>query len=93
MVSDTLALDRRADSLALALSAFSMRATMYDTRRMPCSGLERGLTQVENAWLSYNMVRKELMTVDPARDARDKNLYADVRTMEARFERSSCSRP
>jgi hypothetical protein len=93
-VSDTALLDRRADTLALAISAFTMRASMYDSRRMPCSGLARGLTQVEDGWLSYNMARKDLMAFsDPARDARDKALYADVRGVEVRFERSSCARP
>lgn len=92
-IADTIMLDRRADTLALALSAFTMRATMYDSRRMPCSGLARGLTQVEDAWLAYNMARKDLMTVDLTRDARDKSLYSDVRTAEVRFERSSCTRP
>src|SRR3954468_23167376 len=82
-----------ADTLALAISAFTMRASMYDTRRMPCSGLARGLTQVEDAWLAYNVARKDLMTVDPTRDSRDKSLYSDVRTVEVRFERSSCTRP
>jgi len=33
-VSDTVLLDRRADTLALALSAFDMRARMFDTRRV-----------------------------------------------------------
>ena len=93
MVADTVVLDRRADTLALAISAFTMRASMFDTRRMPCSGLARGLTQVEDAWLTYNMARKDLMTVDPMRDSRDKGLYSDVRTVEVRFERSSCTRP
>jgi len=93
-VSDTAMLDRRADTLALAISAFSMRATMFDTRRMPCSGLARGLTQVEDAWLGYNIARKDLMAgIDPARDARDKSLYADVRGVEVKFERSACARP
>jgi hypothetical protein len=93
-VSDTAVLDRRADTLALAISAFTMRAGMYDSRRMPCSGLARGLAQVEDGWLSYNVARKDLMAAsDPARDARDKSLYADVRTVEVRFERSSCARP
>jgi hypothetical protein len=93
-VSDTATLDRRADTLALAISAFTMRAGMYDSRRMPCSGLARGLTQVEDGWLAYNMARKDLMAgSDPARDARDKSLYADVRAVEVRFERSSCARP
>jgi hypothetical protein len=93
LVADTVVLDRRADTLALAVSAFTMRATMFDSRRMPCTGLARGLTQVEDAWLAYNMARKDLMTVDPTRDARDKSLYSDVRTVEVRFERSSCTRP
>lgn len=93
-VSDTATLDRRADTLALAISAFTMRAGMYDSRRMPCRGLARGLTQVEDGWLSYNMARKNLLAAsDPARDARDKSLYADVRAVEVRFERSSCARP
>lgn len=87
-------LDRRADTLALAISAFNMRASMYDSRRMACSGLQRGLTQVEDAWLVYNLARKDLMAgADPVRDARDRSLYADVRSVEARFERSSCTRP
>jgi hypothetical protein len=93
-VSDTALLDRRADTLALAISAFTMRASMYDSRRMPCSGLARGLTQVEDGWLAYNLARKDLMAgSDPARDVRDKGLYADVRAVEVRFERSSCQRP
>jgi hypothetical protein len=93
-LSDTALLDRRADTLALAISAFTMRASMFDSRRMPCSGLARGLAQVEDGWLSYNLARKDLMaSSDPARDARDKSLYADVRTVEVRFERSSCARP
>ena len=93
-VSDTALLDRRADTLALAISAFSMRASMYDSRRMPCSGLARGLAQVEDGWLSYNIARKDMMTAsDPTRDARDKSLYANVRAVEVRFERSSCARP
>jgi hypothetical protein len=92
--SDTATLDRRADTLALAISAFTMRASMYDSRRMPCTGLARGLSQVEDGWLAYNIARKDLMAgADPARDARDKSLYADVRAVELKFERSSCARP
>ncbi len=91
---DVAVLDRKADTLALALSAFSLRAGMYDSRRMPCSGLARGLAQVEDAWLAYNVARKDMLAIsDPARDARDKGLYADVRAAEVRFERSSCARP
>jgi len=93
-VNDTAALDRRADTLALAISAFTMRASMYDSRRMPCTGLARGLSQVEDGWLAYNLARKDLMAgSDAARDSRDKSLYADVRAVELKFERSSCARP
>jgi len=93
-VNDTAVLDRRVDTLALALSAFDMRARMFDTRRMGCAALARGLRQVEDGWLAYNIARKDLMAAsDPARDARDKSLYADVRAVEVRFERSSCARP
>src|SRR3989441_641626 len=61
-VSDTALLDRRADTLALAISAFTMRASMYDSRRMPCSGLARGLAPGEDGWLSYNLARNDMMT-------------------------------
>ena len=71
-----------------------MRSRMYDSRRMGCAGLSRGLQQVEDAWLSYNIARKETSgTTDSARDTRDRALYADVRNVELRFERSSCTRP
>ena len=87
-------LDRRADSLALALAAFSLRASMYDTRRMGCAGLARGLQQVEDGWLAYNVARKATLAFnDSAREARDQSLYADVRAVELRFERSPCTRP
>ena len=87
-------LDRRADSLALALTAFSLRGGMYDTRRMGCAGLARGLEQVEDAWLAYNVARKVTLAFnDSAREARDQSLFAEVRAVEVRFERSSCTRP
>ena len=67
---------------------------MFDARQMPCSGLARGLQQVEDGWLDYNLARKETLTsFDPAREARDRALYADVRTIEQRFQRSGCPRP
>ena len=88
------AFERRADTLSLAIAAFTMRARMYDTRRMGCPGLSRGLQQVEDSWLAYNIARKETLTAsDSVRDNRDRSLYADVRAVEVRFERSSCARP
>ena len=92
--SSVALLDRRADTLGLALDAFSTRAGMFDAHRMGCAGLARGLQQVENGWVMYNVARKEaLAALDSTHEARDRALYADVRAMEVRFERSSCARP
>ncbi|HTI04985.1 MAG TPA: hypothetical protein VL549_06690 [Gemmatimonadales bacterium] len=94
VAGDTSSLDRRADTLSLAIEAFALRARMFETRRMACTGLARGLQQVEDGWLAYNMARKGVPAgSDPARDARDRDLYANVRSVELRFERSSCQRP
>ena len=94
VAGDTAALDRRADSLALAIEAFGLRAKMFETHRMPCTGLARGLQQVEDGWLAYNMAHKGVPSGgDAARDARDRDLYSNVRAVELRFERSSCQRP
>ncbi len=87
-------LDRRADTLVLALTAFDDRSRMFDARQMTCTGLSRGLEQVEDGWLAYNLARKETLTPsDAQREARDQSLYADVRAVERRFERSGCDRP
>jgi len=87
-------LDRRADTLSLALEAFSLRVRMYESRRMACDGLSRGLQQVEDAWLAYSLARRQTLgTSDSTRENRDGALYADVRAVEQRFERSSCTRP
>jgi hypothetical protein len=87
-------LDRRADTLALALTAFEDRARMFDAKQMTCPGLQRGLQQVEDNWLAYNLARREtLAPFDGQREDRDRSLYADVRNAERRFERSSCARP
>ena len=91
---DVATLDRRADTLAAAIAAFTLRGRMYESRRMGCDGLSRGLQQVEDAWLAYNLTRKEAMAAtDGTRDQRDQALFAEVRAVEQRFERSSCTRP
>ena len=88
------ALDRRGDTLALAITAFDDRARMFDARQMTCAGLSRGLQQVEDSWLGYNIARREtLAPFDAQREDRDRALYADVRSVERRFERSGCARP
>jgi hypothetical protein len=87
-------LNRRTDSLALALTAFDDRVRMFEAHQMTCAGLSRGLQQVEDGWLAYNIARKEtLAPFDSTREARDRSLYANVRAVERRFERSGCSRP
>jgi len=87
-------LDRAADTLALALAAFDLRARLFATRQMRCPELARGLVLVEERWTSYNAVRKEsAVALDSARTARDQALYADADAVERRFERSVCPRP
>jgi hypothetical protein len=87
-------LDRAADTLALALAAFDLRARLFATRQMQCPELARGLVLVEERWTSYNAVRKESgVALDSIRAARDQALYADADGVERRFERSVCPRP
>lgn len=87
-------LDKRADTLALALTAFDDRSRMFDAKQMTCAGLQRGLRQVEDNWLSYNIARRGILApFDGQREERDRTLYADVRTAERQFERSGCARP
>ena len=87
-------LDRRADTLALAVTAFDERARMFENKQMTCAGLQRGLQQIEENWLRYNVARREtLAPFDSQREERDRSLYADVRDVERRFERSGCVRP
>src|SRR5438093_12454556 len=87
-------LDRAADTLALAIAAFDLRAQLFASRQMQCPELARGLVLVEERWTAYNGVRKNSgVALDSARTARDRALYADVDGVERRFERSACPRP
>lgn len=87
-------LDRAADTLTLAIAAFDLRARLFASRQMQCPELARGLVLVEERWTSYNAARKDGGTsLDSARTARDRNLYADADQVERRFERSGCPRP
>ena len=87
-------LDRVADTLALAIAAFDLRAQLFASRQMQCPELARGLVLVEERWTAYNGVRKNSgVALDSARTARDRALYADVDGVERRFERSACPRP
>src|SRR2546428_10522 len=65
-------LDRVADTLALAIAAFDLRARLFASRPMRCPELGRGLVLVEERWTTYNSVRKESGTpLDSARTAPD----------------------
>jgi hypothetical protein len=87
-------LDRAADTLALAVAAFDLRSRLFAGRQMQCPGLARGLVLVEERWTAYNAVRKDGgASLDSARTAKDKSLYADADAVERRFERSGCPRP
>jgi hypothetical protein len=87
-------LDRAADTLALAIAGFDLRAQLFASRQMHCPELGRGLVLVEERWTNYNSVRKDNgVALDSARTARDRALYTDVDGVERRFERSACPRP
>jgi len=86
--------DRTADTVALAVGAFELRARLFDSRRMACPDLARGLVDLEERWTSYNVARKaDAAGLDSAGAARDRSLYADVDAAERLFERSQCPRP
>jgi hypothetical protein len=94
VVTPEARLDRAADTLGLAIAAFDLRARMFASRQMECPELARGLVLVEERWSAYNAVRKDAgASLDSARTARDRNLYADADGVERRFERSRCPRP
>jgi hypothetical protein len=86
--------DRLADTLALAVGAFDLRARLFDGRRMSCSDLARGVVELEERLTAYTMARRgELASLDSAHDARDQALYREVGAAERRFDRSACPRP
>src|SRR2546421_480781 len=86
--------DRMADTVALAIGAFDLRARLFDGRKMACADLARGLVDLEERWTSYNAARKDdAGALDSVRNVRDRSLYSDVDAVERRFERSKCARP
>ncbi len=85
--------DRAADTLALAVAAFDVRARLFERRQMACPELSRGLVEMEERWIAYNAARKSAFVLDSARAVRDRSAYADVTAVEQRFERSKCARP
>jgi len=86
--------EQLADTVALALVAFDLRVRMFERRQMACADLARGLVELEERWMAYNIARKgALGTFDAASNTRDARLYSNVDAAERRFERSPCPRP
>src|SRR2546422_9557083 len=86
--------DQLADTVALALVAFDLRVRMFERRQMACADLSRGLVELEERWMAYNIARKgALGTFDAASNTRDAGWYTTVDAAEHRFERSPCPRP
>jgi len=93
-VVSTNQLDRLADSVVLATTAYDLRANLFASRRMGCPDLARGLVEMEERWMAYSLARRDAPGVlDAPRSARDKALDAQVDAVERRFERSPCPRP
>ncbi|HEU5262341.1 MAG TPA: hypothetical protein VFU41_13070 [Gemmatimonadales bacterium] len=86
-------IDRLADTVAFAVGAFDLRVRLLESRKMTCGDLARGLVDLEERWTAYNAARQSAGSLDSARAARDRALYADVDAAERRFERSPCPRP
>jgi hypothetical protein len=86
-------LDVAGDSLTQVVRTFGERASQFARGQVPCAGLARGLTAVENRWIAYNTARRSAGVLDAAHAARDQTLYAGVDSVERRFEESGCPRP
>ncbi len=88
------AVDRLADSVAFAVTAFDIRLRLYDGRKMLCSDLALGLMELESRWIAHSAARKAAaVTLDSTRTARDRRLNADVGAVERGFARTGCPRP
>lgn len=95
MVDPILArLDQLADEVAAAARGYQERARLFDSRRMTCADLTRGMVLVEGRWTTYNVEgRSRAGTLDPERASRDETLYADVQEVERHFRASQCPPP
>lgn len=92
--SPQIRVDRLADTLALAASAFDLRVRLFQTHQMQCPDLARGLILVEERWTEYNAARAATgVAQDSAHTALDRSLYASVDATEHQFEQSKCPRP
>src|SRR2546428_8785701 len=87
-------LDAVADSGVRALRGYPGQADLFAQRRLDCAGLTRELAAVESRWLRDSAERRAgRATLDPARAATERSLYASVDSAERRFDQTGCPRP
>jgi proteasome lid subunit RPN8/RPN11 len=87
-------LDRLADTVAFAVTAFEIRLRLFDGRKMLCADLSLGLVDLESRWMALSAARRAATaTLDSAHVARDRRLNADVGAVERGFARTGCPRP
>ena len=87
-------LDRLADSVAFAVTAFEIRLRLFDGRKMLCSDLAQGLVALETRWIAHSAARRSAgATLDSTRIARDRRLNGDVGAVERGYARTGCPRP
>src|SRR5207237_8943377 len=71
--------DRMADTVALAVGAFDLRARLFDGHKMACPDLAHGLVDLEERWTSYNAARKaDGGALGSGQAARDRSLRSAV---------------
>jgi hypothetical protein len=81
-----------------SLDAYRLRSRLFANRQMTCAELGQGLADLDDAWLRYTMAKTQTAgagaapgdtTLTPA----ERQLAANVDSVEADFERSGCPRP
>jgi hypothetical protein len=85
--------DQLNDSVTTAVGNYGERAQLFAGKQIACGGLTAGLVAIEDLWKAYNIQRRKLKGLDPARTTRDRATSAGVDGVESQFDRSGCARP
>ena len=85
--------DQLNDSVTIAVGNYGERAQLFAGKQIACGGLSAGLIAIEDLWKAYNIQRRKVKTLDPARITRDRATSAGVDSVEAQFDHSGCARP
>ena len=85
--------DQLNDSVTAAVGNYGERAQLFAGKQIACGGLAAGLVAIEDMWKAYNLQRRKVKTLDPARTTRDRATSAGVDNVEAQFDHSGCARP